>query len=155
MIRFVSKMFEGMLVEGAVSMRVERKFRLFQNFDLRIFKEDKLLLAISTRLHFLDLAFEIKQNATGYTISIQGKRRTMQIDRQLFELRVNGLYPFQKKYGDVQVDGKKLGELVFEKKWFGVVLHFIPENDIVLDEQLASKVAVFTLVYIADLDGSS
>lgn len=153
MIRFVSKIFEGIRVDGAVTLRAARNFRLFRNFDLRIFKEEKLLLAISTRLHFLDMAYEITQNATGFAISIRDNT-TMQIDNQLFELQVNRWYPFQKKYADLQVAGQKMGELVFEKKWMNVVLHFVPEAHVVLNEQLASKLAIFTLFNIVDLDGS-
>jgi len=153
MIRFKSKIFEEITVEGLVSLNAERKFRALRNFDLKIHKEEKLILTVSTITNFLKVKFNIIHNLTDYKIHIENDTK-IQFDNEFYELNVERMYPFKKKYADVSIDDQIIGEIIFEKKLLNVILDFIPKSNFDLKEETAIKIAILTILNIADLDGS-
>lgn len=153
MIKFVSTIFEHILVEGAATLKAERNFKIFKNFDLNITKDEKPLLSISTKTNLYKTTFSPVNNNTGYKIEIENNSK-IRFDGEVFELKVDKLYPFKKKYAEVHIGDKKKGELLFEKKWLNTVLTFHPALDYYLDQELAIKISILILLNIADLDGS-
>ena len=153
MIQFQTKIFEAITVEGFISLRAERKFRLLRNFDLYILANEETLLSISTSTHFLEMRYKVTGNITGYSIKIENNR-AIQFDNQTFSLKVEPLYPIRKKYATVFIDQEKLGEMFFRKKGINATLEFVPVAPGDINHETAFKTAVLILLNIADLDGS-
>ena len=153
MLKFKSKIFEEITVDGLIDLKAERTFKWFKTFDLKISKEDKHILTLSTSNDFLTTKFSVQYNQTDFQITVENDS-VMIFDNERFEIKVNRMYPFMKKYGDIWCCNKKIGELLFEKKFLNIELYFSPEQSIIINEQTALKIACLVLLNIADLDGS-
>lgn len=153
MLKFSSKIFEEITVEGLINLKAERTFKWFRTFDLKISQDNKHLLSISTSNDFLKLKFSVPYNQTEFQIAIENGS-TIIFDNERFEIKVNRMYPIKKKYGEVWLNNKKIGEVQFEKKFLDIVLNFIPDGSVEINEKTAFKIVVLILSNIADLDGS-
>ena len=153
MLTFKSKIFEEILVEGIINLKAERKFKLFRNFELTIYQEENILLIVSTSINALDFKFEVNKNNTGFNIEILNQSEVLFND-QKFKIKVDKLYPFKKKYADIFINEKRVGEVVFQQKMLNIILDFHSNKDFTFDDSVALKIALLILINIADLDGS-
>jgi hypothetical protein len=153
MIKFSSKIFDEICVEGLINLKVKRNFKWFRTFDLKIFQENKHLLTISSTNDFLQIKYSIPHNETGFEIAVENDSRIL-IDTDQLELKVEKMYPFKNKYAEVWMNSKQIGEILFEKKNLNIVLNFHPTNDIELEENILLKIAILVALNIVDLDGS-
>lgn len=153
MIKFSSKIFDEINVEGSINLIVKRNFKWFRTFDLKIFHEDNHLLTISTTNDFLKIKYSIPHNETGFEIAVENDERVL-IGSDQLELKVEKMYPFKNKYAEVWFNNKRVGEILFEKKLFNIVLNFHPVSDIDLKENEALKIAILVILNIVNLDGS-
>lgn len=153
MLKFSSKIFEEITVDGLINLKAERAFKWFRAFDLKISQEDQHLLTISASTNFLKFKFSIPHNQTEFQITIENDS-TIIFDNERFEIKVDKLYPFKKKYGEIWKDDKRIGEVQFEKKFLDIVLNFIPDAGNEISKKTALKVGLLVLLNIADLDGS-
>jgi hypothetical protein len=153
MIKFSSKIFDEICVEGLINLKVKRNFKWFRTFDLKIFQENKHLLTISSANDFLQIKYSIPHNETGFEIAVENDSRIL-IDTDQLELKVEKMYPFKNKYADVWMNSKQVGEILFEKKILNIVLNFHPTNDLELDENIVLKIVILLVLNIVDLDGS-
>jgi hypothetical protein len=153
MIKFSSKIFDEICVEGLINLKVKRNFKWFRTFDLKIFQENKHLLTISSANDFLQIKYSIPHNETGFEIAVEKDSRIL-IDTDQLELKVEKMYPFKNKYADVWMNSKQVGEILFEKKILNIVLNFHPTNDLELDENIVLKIVILVVLNIVDLDGS-
>jgi hypothetical protein len=153
MIKFSSKIFDEICVEGLINLKVKRNFKWFRTFDLKIFQENKHLLTISSANDFLQIKYSIPHNETGFEIAVENDSRIL-IDTDQLELKVEKMYPFKNKYADVWMNSKQVGEILFEKKILNIVLNFHPTNDLELDENIVLKIVILVVLNIVDLDGS-
>ena len=55
MLKFSSKIFDEIVIEGLINLKVKRNFKWFRTFDLKIFDEDNHLLTIATITDFLKI----------------------------------------------------------------------------------------------------
>lgn len=115
MIKFSSKIFDEICVEGLINLKIKRNFKWFRTFDLKIFQENKHLLTISSANDFLRIKYSIPHNETGFEIAVENDSRIL-IDTDQLELKVEKMYPFKNKYADVWMNSKQVGEILFEKK---------------------------------------
>lgn len=154
MLKFKSKTYEGILVEGIVNLKAERKFKLFRNFELNIYQEESLLLNVTTSSKFLDFRFLVSKNTTEINIEILNQFEVL-FNEDSFKIKVDKLYPFKKKYGEIFINDEKVGEVFFQQKIILTnILEFQPHEDIIFDKEIAFKIAFLILINIADLDGS-
>ena len=153
MIKFSSKIFDEICVEGLINLKIKRNFKWFRTFDLKIFQENKHLLTISSANDFLQIKYSIPHNETGFEIAVENDSRIL-IDTDQLELKVEKMYPFKNKYADVWMNSKQVGEILFEKKILNIVLNFHPTNDLELDENIVLKIVILVVLNIVDLDGS-
>src|SRR5690606_23022783 len=128
-------------------------FKWLRAFDLKISQEDEHLLTISTTTNFLHVKYLVSHNITEFEIEIVNGS-TIFFDNECLEIRVDKLYPFKNKYGEVWKNDNKIGEILFEKKYVDIILNFIPEANIEINSTLALKISILILLNIADLDGS-
>lgn len=152
-LKFSSKIFEEIVVEGLINLKVKRNFKWFRTFDLKIFDEDNHLLTIATTIDFLKIKYSIPHNQTGFEIGVENDERVL-IDNDKLELKVEKFYPFKNKYAEVWFNNKLVGEILFEKKAFNIVLNFHPAIDIELNKNEALKIAILVILNIVDLDGT-
>lgn len=153
MLLFRSKIFEDITVKGLINLKAERNFKWLRTFDLKISQEDKHLLTIQTTTNFVHVKFLVSHNLTEFEIAIKNEA-TIFFDNECLEIRVDKLYPFKNKYGEVWKNDNKIGEILFEKKYVDIILNFIPEANIEINSKLALKISILILLNIADLDGS-
>lgn len=153
MIKFSSKIFDEICVEGLINLKIKRNFKWFRTFDLKIFQENKHLLTISSANDFLRIKYSIPHNETGFEIAVENDSRIL-IDTDQLELKVEKMYPFKNKYADVWMNSKQVGEILFEKKILNIVLNFHPTNNLELDENIVLKIVILVVLNIVDLDGS-
>jgi hypothetical protein len=153
MIKFSSKIFDEICVEGLINLKVKRNFKWFRTFDLKIFQENKHLLTISSANDFLQIKYSIPHNETGFEIAVENDSRIL-IDTDQLELKVEKMYPFKNKYADVWMNSKQVGEILFEKKILNIVMNFHTNNKLELDENKVLKIAILVVLNIVDLDGS-
>jgi hypothetical protein len=152
-LKFSSKIFDEIIVEGLINLKVKRNFKSFRTFDLKIFQENKHLLTISSANDFLQIKYSTPHNETGFAIAIENDRRLL-IDNDQLELKVEKTYPFKNKYAEVWMNSKQVGEILFEKKFLNIVLNFHTTNEFELDENKVLKIAILVVLNILDLDGS-
>lgn len=152
-LKFSSKIFDEIIVEGLINLKVKRNFKWFRTFDLKIFQENKHLLTISSANDFLKIKYSIPHNETGFAIAVESDRRLL-IDNDQLELKVEKTYPFKNKYAEVWMNSKQVGEILFEKNFFNIVLNFHTTNEFELDENKVLKIAILVVLNILDLDGS-
>lgn len=152
-LKFSSKIFDEIIVEGLINLKVKRNFKWFRTFDLKIFQKNKHLLTISSANDFLQIKYSIPHNETGFAIEIVNDRWLL-IDNDQLELKVEKTYPFKNKYAEVWMNSKQVGEILFEKKNFNIVLNFHTTNEFELDEYKVLKTAILVVLNIVDLDGS-
>ena len=153
MIKFSSKIFDEICVEGLINLKIKRNFKWFRTFDLKIYQENKHLLTISSANDFLRIKYSIPHNETGFEIAVENDSRIL-IDTDQLELKVEKMYPFKNKYADVWMNSKQVGEILFEKKILNIVLNFHPTNNLELDENIVLKIVILVVLNIVDLDGS-
>lgn len=153
MMKFKSRMFEDILVEGIINLKAERNFKWFGNFELTVYDQVKELIKISTSTNFLKFDIEIKQNSTDYRITIPDQSRVI-FNEDIFDIKVNKMYLLNKKYADILVNNHKFGEVIFEKKLLNTVLDFVPNKDFEFEKETYLKIAILILINIANLDGS-
>jgi hypothetical protein len=108
MIKFSSKIFDEICVEGLINLKIKRNFKWFRTFDLKIFQENKHLLTISSANDFLQIKYSIPHNETGFEIAVENDSRIL-IDTDQLELKVEKMYPFKNKYADVWMNSKQVG----------------------------------------------
>ena len=152
-LNFSSKIFDEIIVEGLINLKVKRNFKWFRTFDLKIFQENKHLLTISSANDFLQIKYSIPHNETGFEIAVENDSRIL-IDTDQLELKVEKMYPFKNKYADVWMNSKQVGEILFEKKILNIVMNFHTNNKLELDENKVLKIAILVVLNIVDLDGS-
>lgn len=152
-LKFSSKIFEEIVVEGLINLKVKRNFKWFRTFDLKIFDENNHLLTIVTTIDFLKIKYSIPHNQTGFEIGVENDERLF-IDNDKLELKVEKFYPFKNKYAEVWFNNKLVGEILFEKKAFNIVLNFHPAIDIEWKKNEALKIAILVILNIVDLDGT-
>jgi hypothetical protein len=152
-LKFSSKFFDEIVVEGLINLKVKRNFKSFRTFDLKIFQENKHLLTISSANDFLQIKYSIPHNETGFVIAVESDRRLL-IDNDQLELKVEKTYPFKNKYAEVWMNSKQVGEILFEKKILNIVMNFHTNNKLELDENKVLKIAILVVLNIVDLDGS-
>lgn len=152
-LKFGSKIFGEIVIEGLINLKVKRNFKWFRTFDLKIFDEDNHLLTIATTIDFLKIKYSIPHNQTGFEIGVENHERVF-IDNDKLELKVEKFYPFKNKYAEVWFNNKLVGEILFEKKAFNIVLNFHPAIDIELNKNEALKIAILVIFNIVDLDGA-
>lgn len=153
MIKFSSKIYEEITVEGLTNLKAERNFKWFRGFDLKISQEDNHLLSITRTAGFSKDKYSVTHNLSPFEIIIENDSSII-IDNDCFRIKADKLYPIKNKYGEVWINDKKIGELLFEKKLVNIVLNFIPEANTEINSKLAFKVAILVLLNIVDLDGS-
>jgi hypothetical protein len=152
-LKFSSKIFEEIVVEGIINLKAERKFKHLKAFDLKILNKNEHLLDISAMNDFLKLKYSIPYNQTAIRIQIENNNKIF-FDDDKYELKLESMYPFRKKYGEVLLNNQKIGDIILEKKFIDMVLNFRTCDDILINEINAFKIAVLILLNIADLDGS-
>lgn len=153
MLQFKSILFEEIFVEGKLNLRAERKFKLWGNFELYIYKNNHLLLHIASVTKFLDFVLEIHSDKTDFNIAVVNQSKVV-FEKDIYEIKVDRLYPFKPKYGEILINGKKAGEVLFKHKFPNSILDFIPDKNIFFDETMYTKVALLVLINIVNLDGS-
>ncbi len=153
MLQFTSILFNDILVGGKLNMRAERRFKLWRNFELYIYKNDLLLLHIATATKFLDFILEKHSDKTDFNIAIVSQSKII-FEKEVYEIKVDRLYLFKSKYGEILINGKHAGKVLFAQKFPNSILNFLPDKNISFDENTYTKIAILILINIANLDGS-
>lgn len=134
MLKFKSKLFEDIDVEGAIKLKAKRDFKFLRDFDLSIFNKNDLLISISSRNKLLKTKYTLKENNSAFDIKILNNLR-LKIDDYTYEVKSEKLYPLKQKYAKVYIDKEYIGDIIFIKKWLNIVLEFKPINHESLDEK--------------------
>lgn len=152
-LHYKSKLFANIAVSGLVALNAERNFKLLRDIKLTILQNNVLLLSIESKTQFLKQIFDIVSNNLGFTVQINNQK-SIAIDGKTYTFNINKLYLLQKKYADVLIDGNEVGSLQFTQKFPNFHLDFYQNNEFNLNTDKIMKLAIATLINIADLDGS-
>ena len=75
MLKFSSKIFDEIVIEGIINLKAERKFKHLKAFDLKILNKNEHLLDISAMNDFLKLKYSIPYNQTAIRIQIENNNK--------------------------------------------------------------------------------
>ena len=153
MIRFNSKLFEDIHVDGKLTLKAERKFKILRTFEMNIFHQEEFIISMSSLFCLRKTKFKINKNNTRFNINIISDSK-IDFDGLLYEVKIEKLYPFKTKYAYVFIGKEKVGDIKFLYKVSNLSLEFTTLLDLKIDEDKLLKICILILWNTADLDGS-
>jgi hypothetical protein len=151
--KFNSFIFEDILVVGQINLKAERKFKLFRNYEVKVFSGNDFLFSFYTVTKYLNQKIFPGENKVGFNIDIRNQSEVI-YDHDIYNIKVERFYPFKKKYGELFINGEKVGELFSKGKIMRFTLDFVPNESLIMNSEKYLKIAFLILINIADLDGS-